>query len=386
MSKDKARTACKKVAFGDVVHHIKDRVTDVMSCGLTEYIRGEHFQPGHLQLIDRSTLGDGKHGSAFNTRFRKGDVLYVSRNPQLRKAAIADFDGICANTTYVLRSNPKALLQDLLPFIMQTESFVEHSIEHKRGSTNFYVNFSDISSYEFHLPPLEEQRRMAEVLSAIETFRQKLLTVAHSTEVVLSSLRETCFGISTGTTSTLGKLCGKGSGIRIGPFGAQIHRSDYVSEGIPVVMPSDLSDGLISASKIAKVSIAKAEELNQHRLRVGDIVLPRRGALDRRALVNEEQEGWLCGTGSLRIRLDDMSLVDAVVQSLSSASVLSWLDSRAVGTTMKNLNSTIIADLPVRIPTNAGSILEVIDQLIKSRRLIYLQLTNLETVSSIRFM
>ena len=81
------------VRFGDVVHQIKDRV-DWKSSGLTEYIRGEHFEPGSLRLIGRSQLGDGQHGPSFNMRFREGDVLYVSRNPQLRKAAIADIKGI----------------------------------------------------------------------------------------------------------------------------------------------------------------------------------------------------------------------------------------------------------------------------------------------------
>ena len=155
-----------KVTFGDVVNYIKDRVPDINICGLTEYIRGEHFEPGNLRLIDRSKLGDGKHGSAFCMRFQPGDVLYVSRNPQLRKAAVADFEGICANTTYVCRANEEYLLQELLPFIMQTESFVEYTIRHKRGSTNFYLNWSDIAEYEFALPPLEEQRRITEVLQA----------------------------------------------------------------------------------------------------------------------------------------------------------------------------------------------------------------------------
>lgn len=175
------------VSFGDVVTHIKDRVQDVMACGLQEYIRGEHFEPANLRLIGRSTLGDGKHGSAFCMRFRPGDVLYVSRNPQLRKAAIADFEGICANTTYVCRAKEEYLLQDLLPFIMQTESFVEYTIRNKRGSTNFYLNWSDIAGYEFALPPLEEQRRIVEALQAASKFSDALATAHSSTASNLAS-------------------------------------------------------------------------------------------------------------------------------------------------------------------------------------------------------
>jgi len=168
MSNQPLKPGWKVVRFGDVVHKIQDRVTDLENCGLTEYTRGEHFEPGSLRLIGRSKLGDGLHGSAFHMRFKKGDVLYVSRNPHLRKVAIADYDGICANTSYVCRADNQNLLHELLPFIMQTEDFVEYTIRHKRGSTNFYLNWSDIAPYEFPLPPLDEQRRIAELLWAAE--------------------------------------------------------------------------------------------------------------------------------------------------------------------------------------------------------------------------
>ena len=181
------RSTWTKVAFGDVVDQIKNRVPNVNACGLIEYIRGEHFEPGNLSLIGRSRLGDGKHGSAFCMRFQPGDVLYVSRNPQLRKAAVTDFEGICANTTYVCRANEQYFLQALLPFIMQTESFVEYTIRNKRGSTNFYLNWSDIAGYEFTLPPLEEQRRIAEVLQAAENLKERMLTAQKALNQMTSS-------------------------------------------------------------------------------------------------------------------------------------------------------------------------------------------------------
>lgn len=154
------------VKFGDVVSQVKDRVPDAMTSGHTHYVRGEDFVPGQIKLGSKSLLGDGQHGPAFHMQFKKGDVLYVSRNPRLRKAAVADFDGICANTTYVCRSDTSKLLQELLPFIMQTESFSEYAKRHQRGSTNFYVNWSDIDPYEFALPPMEEQRRTLALLTA----------------------------------------------------------------------------------------------------------------------------------------------------------------------------------------------------------------------------
>lgn len=97
-----------------------------------------------------------------------GQVLYGSRRTYLRKVAVAEFDGICANTTFVLEPSGEDLLPELLPFIMQTESFVAHSVKQSKGSVNPYINFSDLAWYTFALPPLDEQRRIAEILWAAD--------------------------------------------------------------------------------------------------------------------------------------------------------------------------------------------------------------------------
>lgn len=183
----------KMVKFGDVVRQIKDRVTGIENCGLTEYTRGEHFESENLHLIGRSKIGDGQHGSAFHMRFQPGDVLYVSRNPQLRKVAVADYEGICANTTYVLRADGENLIQELLPFIMQTEKFVEYTIQHKRGSTNFYLNPSDIEPYEFPLPPVDEQRRIADLLWAADDAIQKCQQLKQENQKLRNSARKHYF-------------------------------------------------------------------------------------------------------------------------------------------------------------------------------------------------
>ena len=106
-------------------------------------------------------------------RFKPGHVLYGSRRTYLRKVALADFEGITANTTYVLESRaPDVLLPELLPFIMQTESFNAHSKRESKGSVNPYVNFSDLAWYEFSLPPLEEQRRITDAFVAARNLQE----------------------------------------------------------------------------------------------------------------------------------------------------------------------------------------------------------------------
>src|SRR5436309_3100646 len=127
------------VRFGDVVRNVQVNVNPEES-GLERYVAGEHMETDNLHIKRWGTIGDGYLGPAFHQKFVKGQVLYGSRRTYLRKVAVAEFDGICANTTFVLESNEDELLQDLLPFIMQTEAFTQHSIDQSKGSVNPYIN------------------------------------------------------------------------------------------------------------------------------------------------------------------------------------------------------------------------------------------------------
>ena len=176
------------VAFGDVVRQVKDKV-DPEESGLGRYIAGGHMDTDDLRIRRWGVIGEDYLGPAFHMRFKPDHVLYGSRRTYLRKVALADFEGITANTTYVLESrDPDVLLPELLPFIMQSESFNAHSKRESKGSVNPYVNFSDLAWYEFFLPPLKEQRRITEVLQAAETNRVSLLNLAFKASCAVDSL------------------------------------------------------------------------------------------------------------------------------------------------------------------------------------------------------
>ena len=154
------------VAFGDVVRKVNDKV-DPWESGIERYVAGEHLDTDDLRIRRWGLIGADYLGPAFHMRFKPRQVLYGSRRTYLRKVALADFDGITANTTYVLETkDAKALMPDLLPFIMQTEAFHAHSIARSKGSVNPYINFSDIACFEFLLPPIQEQARLVDILSA----------------------------------------------------------------------------------------------------------------------------------------------------------------------------------------------------------------------------
>jgi type I restriction enzyme S subunit len=116
-------------------------------------------------------------------------------------------------------------------------------------------------------------------------------------------------------------------------------------------MPVNIGENRINREGIACVTEHDANRLAQHRVRVGDIVYSRRGDVERRALVREPEDGWLCGTGCLKVRLG-AKVVDPLFASyqLGHPAIRQWIVQHAVGATMPNLNTSIMAAVPFALP------------------------------------
>ena len=151
---------------------------------------------------------------------------------------------------------------------------------------------------------------------------------------------------------SLGEVCRQGGGgIQTGPFGSQLHASDYVAVGVPSIMPSNIAHDRVDVEGIARITPSEAQRLSRYLVKPGDIVYSRRGDVERRVLITERESGWLCGTGCLRVRLGE-GIVDPAYASyyLSHPASREWVVRHAVGATMPNLNSSILGALPFLLP------------------------------------
>ena len=179
----------------------------------------------------------------------------------------------------------------------------------------------------------------------------------------------------TWSAATLGDIAERDGGlIQTGPFGSQLHQSDYVPDGIPVIMPKDITNGQVDSASVARVSQETVDRLSRHQIRPKTIVLPRRGEITKRAFVRENQAGWLCGTGCLQIALEGKHVLpEFLYYYMEQQDVARWLEQHAVGTTMLNLSAGIVTELPLRYPTLAVQhrivgILSSYDDLIENNR------------------
>jgi len=151
---------------------------------------------------------------------------------------------------------------------------------------------------------------------------------------------------------TIGDLCDSGlADLQTGPFGSQLHASDYSAEGVAVVPTEAIAERRIDHCLLPRVGEAKARELRRHRLEPGDILFARRGAqaTGRVALVRPTEDGFLCGTGAIRLRLHGDVSSDYVSHILSSPATREWLRTHAIGATMPNLNKAVIRSVPLRL-------------------------------------
>ncbi len=162
--------------------------------------------------------------------------------------------------------------------------------------------------------------------------------------------------------------------IQTGPFGSQLHQHDYSEQGIPVVMPKDIRNGRVDESGIARIPEGKASQLSRHLLKAGSVVFPRRGEISKCAYINEEQAGFLCGTGCIKIEPPEERLRSKFLfYYLGLRQSVEWLERNAVGTTMLNLNTKILCGLKVPLldPSRQDEIVNTLsayDDLIENNR------------------
>ena len=268
------------------------------------------------------------------------------------KLPVIIFDDFTTSTQYVsfpfkvkssamkiLTANTDLVLPKFIFYRMQIIEF-DHST-HKRYWIQQY------SKIKVKIPSLSEQEKIVakieELFSELDNGVETLKKTKQQLAVYRQAVLKEAFDIETDTVEISSIV----EDIRIGPFGTALHKEDYIDGGIPVINPQHIKQNTIVPSSKTTISEAKASELASYRLKSNDIIMGRRGEMGRTAAITEKEEGWICGTGSIRFRLKSEFDAEFYAQILSSPSVVHYLEENATGTTMKNLNEEIVKHIPV---------------------------------------
>ena len=280
------------VKFGDYVKEVKINI-DRNNNPYEYYVAGDHMDSEDLTIRRKGLFATDDVGPAFTRLFKPGQILYGSRRTYLKKVAVADFEGICSNTTFVLETKDEnKLRQRLLPFIMLTDDFTKWSISKSKGSTNPYILFSDLANYEFELPDISRQDELVNLLWQAYATKESYREMIRATDEMVKSQFISQFGFPqdgaekypSATIESLlqetisgewGSDCSDDSGTKV------IRTTNFTNEGV-----LDLTDVVVRT--------IDAKKVEKKQLKKGDIILEKSGGTKDNPvgrLVYFEEEG-----------------------------------------------------------------------------------------------
>lgn len=350
----------RRVKFGEVVRLNKETCKAPAEEGIERVIGLEHLEPGDHRVRAWASVADG---TTFTNRVRPGQVLFGKRRAYQRKVAIADFDAICSGDIYVFESpDPTRLLPELLPFVCQTDAFFDHAVGTSAGSLSPRTNWSSLAQYEFALPPLAEQRRIAEVLVGWTGQVDGVRRVREAGGNLLSSLRNDHF-------RRLGPevLRPLSTAVLSSAYGPRFSGDNYDLDGnVRTIRTTDMPDFGVLTLATAPGAIVPPDIAAEHRLRDGDFLISRTGFTSGRAAVFREAESatvFIPAAFLVRLRLASEILEPEYlleyIQSVAGRTMIRMLQR---GTQQLNISASALVARSVPIPDRTHQ-RETIDQL-----------------------
>ena len=311
----------------------------------------------YLQPVRSRRLGEV---SGSYTYFADGDVLLAKITPCFENGKLGVARGLTngvgfGSSEYIVFRPSPTLDAEFLYYYLARPTFLEEgartmtgAVGHKRVTKEF------VESYRIPLPPLPEQCRIVAILD--EAFEGIATAKANSEK----NLQNACVLFESHLQKVLFTKKGAGwirttleratGGIFTGPFGSLLHKSDYVTGGIPLVNPAHITNAGIEPDSQKAVSEETAQRLSNYILRKGDIVIGRRGEMGRCALVTDVEDGWICGTGSFFIKPSECCDPGYLVRLLRSEACKQKLEKIAGGAVMPNLSNTGLGSLSIDLP------------------------------------
>lgn len=162
--------------------------------------------------------------------------------------------------------------------------------------------------------------------------------------------------------------------IQPGPFGSQLHNSDYSDEGTPIVMPKDMVDGHIRHTGLIRVPEEHIARLQRHQVYEGNLMVARKGDVRKCVYITQNENGWLTGSDCLKVALNESCCFPKYIYyQLRSPHIGKWLEQISIGATMPSINTGLLSGIEIYLPPldtqrRIASILSVYDDLIENNR------------------
>ncbi len=338
------RTGWKRVRFGDVVENCAE-TCDPEAAGLERFVAMEHLEPGSLHVRSWGNVADG---TTFTRRCRPGQVLFGKRRAYQRKVAVAEFEAVVSGDIYVLApKDTQRLLPELLPFLCLSERFFQHAVGTSAGSLSPRTNWSSLASFEFDLPPLDQQRRIAEILWAVDEVKLAFEKSAQAAAVARRTKMQDAFSNKEYPTVTI-----RESGdVQLGRQRAPKYQSGAFTK--PYLRVANVFDGFMDYSDVLEMDFDE-RDFRTYCLSPGDILLNEgqsRELVGRCAIYDGKLPECCFQNTLIRYRAGDKVLTDyafAFLQHSFHTGVFAAISSQT--TSIAHLGADRFAKLRIPIP------------------------------------
>ena len=332
----------KMVKFGEVVKNVNQVERGPEAKGIERIVGLEHIDPENLHIQRWNSVADG---TSFTRKFVPGQTLFGKRRAYQRKVAYAEFEGICSGDILTYESkNRKVLLPELLPFICQSDAFFDHALDTSAGSLSPRTSWTALKDFEFPLPPLDEQKRIAEILWAADEVVEQF---AKASEELQRTRESYLRRLTSNDVSKKWKLKKLSDCFEI--VSGQIDPKEDPYRSMPLVAPNHIEQ---STGRLICIETAKDQNAisGKYLFQSGDVIYSKIRPNLRKAFIADFD--GLCSADMYALRpLPDRIMTRFLLSILLSEHFASFALTRSVRTGIPKLNRKELSEYKLTLPT-----------------------------------
>lgn len=171
--------------LGEIAREVNKTEKSPQDVGIDRIVGLDHLDPEELKITRWGNVSDD---TTFTKKFKAGQILFGRRRAYQKKAALADFDGICSGDITVIEAIPGKVIPKLLPYIIQNDKFFQYAVNESAGSLSPRVKWKYLAEYEVNLPDTDAQKKIAELMMAFDRGIEEKNTIIHYLNIIKSKL------------------------------------------------------------------------------------------------------------------------------------------------------------------------------------------------------
>ena len=344
------RDGWRQVTLGDVAAPSTAQVSAAGSA--LPYIGLEHFDPGSPTIV-RLGKADAMESSAVVVQ--PGDVLFSKLRPYLNKVAVAEFRAVASTEVLVYRPREGVDLRpDYLALLLRDQRAIQYAVDRSAGSRMPRTSGKIMSAFEVALPPLGEQRRMVDLIAAVDEAIDAADGEAKASVGALAAALDKHLSMD-GDFRALSELALEPRGLIGGPFGSSLVSADYRDGGVPVIRGVNMprAGARDVGGDFVFVTREKAAALSRNQAVAGDVIFTQRGTIGQVGIIPDEAyEAYVVSQSQMRLRVDtSLSTPEYVRMVFTAPSMVASLKSQDRATANPHINLGVLAATCIPVPS-----------------------------------